>query len=111
MPQKQFNFRNLPQVLKPLQLPPSTTVYQALHRVLRLVDVGSKRFLTNKVDRSVSGLVAQQSCVGPLHTPLANNAVIAHSHFGIYTYMHTYILTYLLTYIRTIKALLESRLL
>ena len=99
MPQKQFNFQNLPPVLKPLNLPPSTTVYQALHRVLRLVDVGSKRFLTNKVDRSVSGLVAQQSCVGPLHTPLANNAVIAHSHFGIYTYMHTYILTYLLTYV------------
>jgi len=34
-----------------------------------------------KVDRSVTGLVAQQQCVGPLHTPLADVAVIALSHF------------------------------
>jgi phosphoribosylformylglycinamidine synthase len=51
--------------------------------VLRLLDVGSKRFLTNKVDRSVTGLVAQQQCVGPLHTPLANVAVLAQSHFSL----------------------------
>lgn len=50
-------------------------------RVLKLVDVGSKRFLTNKVDRCVTGLVAQQQCVGPLHTPLADVAVVALSHF------------------------------
>lgn len=49
----------------------------------RLLAVGSKRFLTNKVDRSVTGLVAQQSCVGPLHTPLANNAVLAQTHFNL----------------------------
>lgn len=35
-----------------------------------------------QVDRSVTGLVAQQQCVGPLHTPLANVAVVALSHFG-----------------------------
>lgn len=34
-----------------------------------------------QVDRSVSGLIAQQQCVGPLHTPLADVAVIALSHF------------------------------
>ena len=39
-------------------------------KYFRLLDVGSKRFLTNKVDRSVTGLIAQQQCVGPLHTPL-----------------------------------------
>ena len=55
----------------------------ALSRVLKLVDVGSKRFLTNKVDRSVTGLIAQQQCVGPLHTPLANCGVVAQSHFGL----------------------------
>ena len=48
-----------------------------------MVDVGSKRFLTNKVDRSVTGLVAQQQCVGPLHTPLSNVGVVASSHFNI----------------------------
>lgn len=34
-----------------------------------------------QVDRSVTGLVAQQQCVGPLHTPLSNVAVLALSHF------------------------------
>ena len=38
--------------------------------------VGSKRFLTNKVDRSVTGLIAQQQCVGPFHTPLSNYGLI-----------------------------------
>lgn len=33
-----------------------------------------------QVDRSVGGLVAQQQCVGPLHTPLADVAVVALSH-------------------------------
>ena len=55
----------------------STATKAILERVLRLLSVGSKRFLVHKVDRSVSGLVAQQQCVGPLHIPLANNAVIA----------------------------------
>merc|ERR1719247_1692196 len=65
-----------------LSLPDSYTVEAALmNGVLRLVSVGSKRFLTNKVDRSVTGLVAQQQCIGPLHTPLANFAAFAQSPF------------------------------
>jgi phosphoribosylformylglycinamidine synthase len=35
-----------------------------------------------QVDRSVTGLVAQQQCVGPLQLPLANCAVLAQSHFS-----------------------------
>ncbi|CAK9298103.1 unnamed protein product [Gordionus sp. m RMFG-2023] len=58
----------------------------ALDRVLRLVSVGSKQFLTNKVDRSVSGLVARQQCVGPSQLPLADAAIISLSHFP---YPHT----------------------
>ncbi|KIH43135.1 hypothetical protein ANCDUO_26866, partial [Ancylostoma duodenale] len=38
-------------------------------------------YLTCKVDRSVTGLIAQQQCVGPLHTPLADVAVVALSYF------------------------------
>ena len=57
------------------------SVASALDRVLRLLAVGSKRFLTNKVDRAVTGLIAQQQCVGPLHTPLADFAVVASSFF------------------------------
>ncbi|XP_026686352.1 phosphoribosylformylglycinamidine synthase [Diaphorina citri] len=60
--------------------PPNISVLQALNNVMRLVSVGSKRFLTNKVDRCVTGLIAQQQCVGPLHTPLADVAVVALVH-------------------------------
>ena len=56
---------------------------EGLEKVLRLPSVGSKRFLTNKVDRCVTGLVAQQQCVGPLQLPIADYAVIAQSHFGL----------------------------
>ncbi|KAI6206601.1 Formylglycinamide ribonucleotide amidotransferase [Aphelenchoides besseyi] len=67
---------------KPLSLPSNLTVRDALDRVLRLPSVASKRFLTNKVDRSVTGLVAQQQCVGPLQTPLADVAVTALSYYN-----------------------------
>lgn len=53
-----------------------------IYKTLNLLQVGSKRFLTNKVDRSVSGLIAQQQCVGPLHTPLSNFSLIASSYFN-----------------------------
>jgi phosphoribosylformylglycinamidine synthase len=82
MPQKVFELTRVTPRLEPLRLPQGTTVRAALDRVLRLVSVGSKRFLTTKVDRSVSGLVAQQQCVGPLQLTVADVAVIAQSHFG-----------------------------
>lgn len=83
MPQKTFSDTRIPLALKPLELPEDLTMCEALERVLRNVAVGSKRFLTNKVDRSVTGLVARQQCVGPLQLPLADVAVIAQSHFGL----------------------------
>lgn len=82
MPQKTFVDNQQRNVLMPLSLPPETKVIDAIDRVLRLVSVGSKRFLVHKVDRSVTGLVAQQQCVGPLQLPLANVGVTAHTHFG-----------------------------
>ncbi|CAH1268464.1 PFAS [Branchiostoma lanceolatum] len=82
MPRKTFNFDTMAPNLTPLSLPDGLSVREALERVLRLPSVASKRYLTNKVDRSVTGLVAQQQCVGPLHTPLADVAVTALSHFG-----------------------------
>nr|XP_055223423.1 phosphoribosylformylglycinamidine synthase isoform X4 [Gorilla gorilla gorilla] len=80
MPRKEFFLQRKPPMLQPLALPPGLRVHQALERVLRLPAVASKRYLTNKVDRSVGGLVAQQQCVGPLQTPLADVAVVALSH-------------------------------
>ena len=50
---------------------------------MRLPAVGSKRFLTTKVDRCVTGLIAQQQCIGPLQLPLADVAVVAQSHFDL----------------------------
>ena len=55
MPRKQFHFETVEPVLRPLSLPAGATVMQALKRILRLPSVCSKRFLTNKVDRSVTG--------------------------------------------------------
>ncbi len=83
MPQKKFRLDRIPPKLAPLTLPAKLTVRAALDRVLRLVSVGSKRFLTNKVDRSVTGLVARQQCAGPLQLTVSDVAVIAQSHFGL----------------------------
>ncbi len=83
MPQKTFRMERLEPTLEPLRLPENITVEDALEKVLRIVSVGSKRFLTNKVDRSVTGLIAQQQCIGPLQLTLSNVAVISQSHFGL----------------------------
>ncbi|XP_053551007.1 phosphoribosylformylglycinamidine synthase [Bombina bombina] len=77
MPRKEFVLNRVTPDLRPLTLPSDLTVREALERVLKLPCVASKRYLTNKVDRSVTGLVAQQQCVGPLHTPLADVAVVS----------------------------------
>ncbi len=82
MPRKTFRLERAKPRLRPLRLPEGLTVRAALDRVLRLVSVGSKRFLTNKVDRSVTGLIAQQPCTGPLQLTVADVAVIAQGHFG-----------------------------
>jgi phosphoribosylformylglycinamidine synthase len=83
MPRKTFELERVHPELAPLELPDDLTVRDALDRVLRLVSVGSKRFLTTKVDRCVTGLVARQQCAGPLQLTVADVAVIAQSHFGL----------------------------
>jgi phosphoribosylformylglycinamidine synthase len=83
MPQKIFKDERTEHSLKPLELPDNLSVEDALSRVLRNLAVGSKRFLTNKVDRSVTGLIARQQCCGPLQLTVGDVAVIAQSHFGL----------------------------
>ncbi|XP_013775533.1 phosphoribosylformylglycinamidine synthase-like isoform X1 [Limulus polyphemus] len=83
MPRKVYHDKKMTLLCHPLTLPENLTVRLGLERVLRLPSVASKRYLTNKVDRSVTGLVAQQQCVGPLHTPLADVAVVALSYFDL----------------------------
>ncbi len=83
IPRKSFVDHHVAPTLSPLVLTEELTVRNALHDVLRLVSVGSKRFLTNKVDRAVTGLIAQQQCCGPLQLTVADVAVVAQSHFGL----------------------------
>jgi len=83
MPRKTFELERVDPELRPLDLPADLTAAQALDRVLRLLSVGSKRFLTTKVDRCVTGLVARQPTAGPLQLTVADVAVIGQSHFGI----------------------------
>lgn len=80
MPQKTFEFHRTVNVREPLDIAPGITFMDSLKRVLRLPSVCSKRFLTTKVDRCVTGLVAQQQTVGPLQITLSDVAVIAQSY-------------------------------
>lgn len=50
---------------------------QYLEQVLQLESVACKDWLTNKVDRSVTGKVATQQTCGPVQLPLNNVAVMA----------------------------------
>ena len=78
---KTFEMERLGPTLEPLLLPKDLTVFEALNMVLRLI--GSKRYLTVKGDRSVTGLVAQQQCIGPNQLTLSDFAVMAQSHFDL----------------------------
>lgn len=83
MPKKTFEFQRISSAREPLDIAPSLSVMDCLKRVLRLPSVASKRFLTTKVDRCVTGLVAQQQTVGPLQITLSDVAVIAQSYTNI----------------------------
>lgn len=54
-----------------------TKVEEYLNQLLQLEAVGSKDWLTNKVDRCVGGRVAKQQCTGPLQLPLNNLGAMA----------------------------------
>ncbi len=64
VPPKDLEVSTVPEASAPLSLD-GVTPWQALERVLRLPSVASKSYLTRKVDRCVTGHVAQQQCVGP----------------------------------------------
>ncbi|MFZ2340358.1 MAG: phosphoribosylformylglycinamidine synthase [Bacteroidales bacterium] len=54
-----------------------------IENVLQLEEVACKDWLTNKVDRSVTGRVAKQQCAGPLQLPLNNLGAIALDYRGV----------------------------
>ncbi len=53
-----------------------------VEQVLRLESVGCKDWLTNKVDRSVTGKIAKQQCAGELQLPLNNLGAVALDYEG-----------------------------
>ena len=56
--------------------------------VLQIEEVACKDWLTNKVDRSVTGRIAKQQCAGPLQLPLNNLGAITLDYRGKYGYGH-----------------------
>ncbi len=57
-------------------------VDEYIQRVLQLEAVACKDWLTNKVDRSVTGKVARQQCQGELQLPLSDCGVVALDYRG-----------------------------
>jgi phosphoribosylformylglycinamidine synthase len=61
---------------------PTISFEELLPEVLKLEAVGCKDWLTNKVDRSVTGRVAMQQCAGEIQLPLNNLGVVALDYQG-----------------------------
>ncbi len=61
----------------------SNKIEKYIKAVLQLEEVACKDWLTNKVDRSVTGKVAKQQCAGPLQLPLNNLGVSALDYNGV----------------------------
>ena len=57
-------------------------IYKYTEQVLQLENVACKDWLTNKVDRSVTGRIAKQQCAGKLQLPLNNLGVITLDYQG-----------------------------
>ncbi len=60
----------------------SADIDRTLEAVLTLEAVACKDWLTNKVDRSVTGRIARQQCQGPLQLPLSDCGVVALDYKG-----------------------------
>jgi len=85
VPKRKFELQTIQPEFHPIQVPQFNPklLTESIKGIFGFLSIGSKRYLTNKVDRSVTGLIAQQQCVGPFHTPLANVAITALSHFDV----------------------------
>jgi phosphoribosylformylglycinamidine synthase len=59
-------------------------IYDYAEMVMQIEEVACKDWLTNKVDRSVTGRIAKQQCAGPLQLPLNNLGAITLDYRGKY---------------------------
>ena len=60
----------------------AAAIHEYLERVLQLEAVACKDWLTNKVDRSVTGKIARQQCQGEIQLPLSDCGVVALDYRG-----------------------------
>lgn len=60
----------------------SGRLHDYIEMVLSIEEVACKDWLTNKVDRSVTGRIAKQQCAGPLQLPLNNPGAISLDYTG-----------------------------
>jgi len=54
-----------------------------IHQLIQIEEVACKDWLTNKVDRSVTGRIAKQQCTGELQLPLNNLGAITLDYRGV----------------------------
>lgn len=64
---------------------PTKKFMEVTKTILSNINVGSKRFLTSKVDRSI-GMVSQQQTIGIAQIPLSDYAIVASNYFGVATH-------------------------
>ncbi len=60
----------------------TSQLHEYLTNVLQLEAVACKDWLTNKVDRSVTGKIARQQCQGEIQLPLSDCGVVALDYRG-----------------------------
>lgn len=82
MPQKTFKFNSTHNYFNPIKIPNNLSIENIIKKIFKLPSVGSKGCFVRKVDRSVTGLIVQQQCCGPLQLPVSNVSAIAQSHFS-----------------------------
>lgn len=73
--------KDLPQTFAPIEYD-EQNIEKYLEDVLQLEAVACKDWLTNKVDRSVTGRIARQQCVGELQLPLSDCGVACLDYHG-----------------------------
>lgn len=73
---KTIEVTTVPRILEPVTLPEDLTLRKSIEYVSKQFGVASKGWLLHKADRSVGGKVVLQQCVGPMHIPIANAAVM-----------------------------------
>ena len=79
----QFTIHNEADGNKPEAINYESYIMNSLEKVLQLEAVACKDWLTNKVDRSVTGKVARQQCQGELQLPLSDCGVVALDYRGV----------------------------